>query len=43
MAKVVSAYNGGLEVESRLVYEGRPYYEAITQSEFDEMIRDFVL
>lgn len=43
VAKVVNAYNSGLGVEARLVYEGRPYYGEIDQAEFDEVVRGFIL
>jgi hypothetical protein len=42
-ANVVKAYNQALRVESADVYEGAPPYGPITQAEFDEMVRGFIL
>jgi LPS sulfotransferase NodH len=42
-AKVVNAYNRGLEHEARLVYDGQPYYGHVDQAEFDELVRGFIL
>jgi hypothetical protein len=43
VAKVVNTYNQSLTVEAKHVYEGSPYYGAISQSEFDELVRSFIL
>lgn len=43
MAKLASSYNESLGLEAQQVYEGRPYYKAIGQSEFDELARAFIL
>ena len=43
VAKVVNAYNQSLTVEAEHVYEGSPYYGEISQSEFDELVRGFIL
>lgn len=43
VAKVVNAYNNSLNVEAVHVYEGSPYYGAISQSEFDDLVRNFIL
>jgi hypothetical protein len=42
-AQVVKAYNQGLGVDARQVYEGRPYYAGVDQAEFDAMVRGFIL
>ena len=43
VAKVMNAYNAGLAMEARAVYEGRPYYSLVSQAEFDEIARGFIL
>ena len=43
MAKVVNAYNHELGCEAKLVYDGQPYYEGVDQTEFDELMRSFIL
>jgi hypothetical protein len=43
VSKVVNAYNRDLEWESKLVYDGEPYYGRVGQDEFDEMVRGFIL
>jgi hypothetical protein len=42
VSKVVNAYNRDLEWESKLVYDGAPYYGRVGQDEFDEMVRGFI-
>lgn len=42
-AQVVRAYNQQLTDVGRYVYEGRPYYDAVDQAEFDEIVRGFIL
>jgi len=41
-AELVNAYNRDLAVEAKLVYEGRPYYAAVDQAEFDDLARGFI-
>jgi Sulfotransferase family len=43
VAKVVNEYNSSLNVEAEHVYEGSPYYGAISQSEFDDLVRSFIM
>jgi hypothetical protein len=42
-AKLVNAYNRALGVEAEQVYEGRPYYDQVSQAEFDALARTFIL
>jgi hypothetical protein len=42
-AKVINDYNDGLSLETKHVYEGRPYYAKVEQAEFDDLVRDFIL
>jgi hypothetical protein len=43
VSKVVNTYNADLSVEAQQVYEGRPDYAPVTQVEFDDVVRVFVL
>lgn len=43
VAKVVNAYNRDLGWEAKLVYDGAPYYGGVSQAEFDEVARGFIL
>jgi hypothetical protein len=43
VAAVVNDYNRLLTAETEQVYEGRPYYGPITQADFDEIVRGFIL
>jgi len=43
LARIVNTYNSGLAVETEQVYEGRPYYQPISQPEFDELAGGFIL
>jgi hypothetical protein len=43
VAKVVNAYNRDLNWETKLVYDGEPYYGPVDQAEFDEVVRGFIL
>lgn len=43
VAAVVNDYNRLLKAEAGQVYEGRPYYDPVTQAGFDEVVRGFIL
>jgi hypothetical protein len=43
VANVVNAYNRDLGWETKLVYDGQPYYGGVDQAEFDEIVRGFIL
>ncbi|WP_394762405.1 sulfotransferase family protein [Phenylobacterium sp.] len=42
IAAVVNDYNSLLSAEAEQVYEGRPYYAPVDQSEFDDIVRGFI-
>jgi Sulfotransferase domain. len=42
LAQVVRNYNQKLQLVNRRVYEGKPYYSPIDQSEFDDLVRIFI-
>jgi hypothetical protein len=43
LATVMNDYNRELKVEAQQVYEGSPYYAPVSQAEFDDMARSFIL
>lgn len=43
IAATVTDYNRRLKWEAEQVYEGKPYYGPVTQAEFDDMMRNFIL
>lgn len=43
LARLLNDYNRKLRVEAEQVYEGRPYYGSVSQAEFDDMARGFML
>jgi hypothetical protein len=43
LAQVIRGYNQELGVVAQGVYEGQPYYEPVSQREFDAMVRGFIL
>ena len=43
MARVVRDYNRELAAAAEQVYEGEPYYGPVEQTEFDAMVRGFIL
>jgi hypothetical protein len=43
LAQVMNRYNGRQRVMSKNVYEGRPYYQPVSQAEFNDLARHFIL
>jgi hypothetical protein len=43
LARVVNSYNSGLALESEHVYQGNPYYMPVSQADFDDLARGFIL
>ena len=43
VSRVVNEYNQAMAAEAQQVYEGRPYYGPVEQTEFDEVSRTFIL
>lgn len=42
-AQVVKSYNQQMALVAERVYQGKPYYQPITQSEFDAFVRQFII
>lgn len=43
LAQVVRGYNEDLAIETDQVYQGEPYYQPVSQAEFDAVARAFIL